>query len=42
MGVEVEIKVVNKFDTYLKFIEEWIQKPTEQIDASLRAATGIK
>lgn len=42
MGKEVERKVVNKFDEDLKLIEEWIQKSIEQIDVSLKAATGIK
>lgn len=31
-----------KFDAYLKLIEEWIQKPIEQIDVSLKAIVGIK
>ena len=31
MGEEVEIKGVNKFDAYLKLIEEWFENPIEQI-----------
>ena len=42
MGEEVEIKFANNFDADLNLIEEWIQKPIEQIDVSLKVAAGIK
>ena len=42
MGENFENKVANKFDVDLKLTEEWIQKPLEQIDVSLKATTGIK
>lgn len=42
MGARVEINFVHMFDADLKLIEEWIQKPIEQIDTSLKAAAGIK
>lgn len=42
MGKKVENMVVNKFDADLKLIEEWIQKPIKQIDASLKTTTRIK
>ena len=42
MGALYENKVVNKFDVDLKFIEEWIQKPIEQIDVIIKATVGIK
>ena len=33
---EVENKVINKFDAYLKLIEEWFEKKIEKIDESLK------
>jgi len=42
LGVEAENEISNKFDDYLKLIEEWIRKPIEQIYESLKVATRIK
>ena len=42
MGEKFEKEVLNKFDVDLNLIEEWIQKPIQQIEASLKAEVGIK
>jgi len=42
MGLEFENKVVNIFYADLKLIKEWIQKPIEQIEVSLKAKVEIK
>ena len=42
MDAKVENKVANNFDADLKLIEEWIQKPIEQIEVSLKVASRIK
>lgn len=39
---KLKTRLLIKFDVDLKLIEEWIQKPIEQIDASLKVGVGIK